>query len=75
MPQIVGGGVLILIGLLWLLERLALIDISVTAVLGLATMVTGISLMLLARDGAHGGLVVLGTILALITLITATAPF
>lgn len=75
MPQIVGGGVLILIGLLWLLERLALIDISVTAVFGLATMVTGISLMLLARDGAHGGLVVLGTILALITLITATAPF
>lgn len=75
MPQIVGGGVLILIGLLWLLERLALIDISVTAVFGLATMVTGISLMLLARDGPHGGLVVLGTILALVTLITATAPF
>lgn len=75
MPQIVGGGVLVLIGLLWLLERLTLIDISVTAVFGLATMVTGISLMLLARDGAHGGLVVLGTILALVTLITATAPF
>lgn len=75
MPQIVGGGVLILIGLLWLLERTGLVDISVTAVFGLATMVIGISLMLLARDGAHGGLVVLGTILALITLITATAPF
>lgn len=75
MPQIVGGGVLILIGLLWLLERTGLVDISVTAVFGLATMVTGISLMLLARDGAHGGLVVLGTILALITLVTATAPF
>ena len=75
MPQIVGGGILVLIGILWLLERLAIIDISVTAVFGLATMITGISLMLLARDGAHGGLVVLGTILALITLITATAPF
>lgn len=75
MPQIVGGGVLILIGLLWLLERGGLIDVSVTAVLGLATMVTGIALMLLARGGAHGGLIVFGTLLALITLLTATAPF
>lgn len=75
MPQIVSGGVLILIGALWLLERTAIIDISVTAVLGLATMVTGIALVLLARDGAHSGLVVLGTILALVTLVTAAGPF
>lgn len=74
-PQIVGGGVLVIIGLLWLLERGGLIDISVTAVLGLATMVIGIALMLLARDGAHGGLIVFGTLLALITLLTAAAPF
>lgn len=74
-PQIVGGGVLVLIGVLWLVERSGLIDISVTAVLGLATMVTGISLMLLARDGAHGGLIVFGTILAVVTLVTAAAPF
>ena len=75
MPQIVGGGVLVLIGLLWLLERTGVIDISVTAVLGLATMVTGIALMLLARDGAHGGLIVFGTLLAVVTLVTAAAPF
>ena len=75
MPQIVGGGVLVLIGTLWLLERLAIVDIGITAVLGLATMVTGIALMLLARDRAHGGLAVFGTILALAALITATAPF
>lgn len=75
MPQVVGGGVLVLIGLMWLLERTGALDISVTAVLGLATLVIGVSLMLLARDGSHAGLVVLGTVVALIALLTAMAPF
>lgn len=75
LPQIVGGGILVLIGLLWLLERSALIDLSVTAVLGIATTVAGLALMLLARQGAHGGLIVFGTILGLVTLLTAAAPF
>lgn len=74
-PQIVGGGVLVLIGLLWLLERTGAIDVSVTAVLALATMVIGITLMLLAREGSHIGLIVFGIILALATLVTAVAPF
>jgi hypothetical protein len=75
MPQIVGGGVLLFIGLLWLLERTGAIDVSVTAVLAMATMVIGISLMLLAKDGPHVGLIVFGTLLALVTLVTAAAPF
>lgn len=74
MPQLIGGGVLVLVGALWLIERIGWIDISATAVLALATMVTGIALMLVAREGAHGGLVFFGTILALITLGTALAP-
>jgi hypothetical protein len=75
MPQIVGGGVLIFIGLLWLMERTGVIDISVTAVLALGTIVIGVSLMLLAGDGPHVGLIVFGTLLALVTLLTAAAPF
>jgi hypothetical protein len=75
MPQVVGGGVLVLIGALWLLERTGVIDVSVTAVLALATMVIGISLILLARDGPHVGLIIFGSILALVTLLTAAAPF
>jgi hypothetical protein len=71
----IGGGVLVLIGALWLLERTGTIDVSVTAVLGLATMVVGVSLMLLANRGSHGGLIVFGTILAVVTLVTAVAPF
>lgn len=75
LPQIIVGGVLVLIGLLWLLDRTGAVDIGVTVVLGLAVMVIGIALMLLADRGAHGGLIVFGTILALFTLLTATAPF
>lgn len=75
MPQIVGGGVLVFIGGLWLLERTGVVDLSVTAVLAMATMVIGIALMLLSTDGPHVGLIVFGSVLAVITLITAAAPF
>jgi len=74
-PQIVGGGVLVLIGGLWPLERTGVVDLSVTAVLAMATMVIGIALMLLSTDGPHVGLIVFGSVLAVITLITAAAPF
>jgi predicted membrane protein len=74
MTQIVGGGVLVFIGLLWLLERTGAIDVSVTTVLAIGTMVIGIALMLLARDGSHGGLIASGTLLALVTLMTAATP-
>jgi predicted membrane protein len=75
MPRLVVGGVLVLIGGLWLLERTGAVDLSVTAVLALGTMVIGIALMLLAREGAHVGLIVSGTILGLLTLATVAAPF
>lgn len=73
-PRLVAGGVLVLIGLLWLLERTGAVDFTVTAVLAIATMVVGISLMALARRGAHTGLIVFGTALGLVALVTAAAP-
>lgn len=73
-PQLVAGGVMILIGLLWLLERTGVVDFTVTAVLAIATMVVGISLMILARRGAHTGLIIFGTVLGLLALLTAAAP-
>lgn len=75
LPQLIGGSVVVLIGFLWLLERLGVVDLSVTAVLGLATFVVGMSLMVLSRRGTHVGLMIFGTILAMITLATAAAPF
>jgi hypothetical protein len=73
--QLVAGGVILVIGVLWLVERLGWVDLSVTAVLGIATMVTGIALMVLARESAHVGLIILGTVLGLLATLTALAPF
>jgi predicted membrane protein len=73
-PQLVAGGVLILIGALWFLERIGAVDFTVTAVLAIGTMIVGISLMALARRGAHTGLIIFGTALGLVALLTAAAP-
>jgi predicted membrane protein len=73
-PQLVTGGVMILVGLLWLLERTGAIDLTVTAVLAIGTVIVGLALMTLARRGAQTGLIVFGTFLAVITLLTAAAP-
>lgn len=73
-PQIVAGGVLVVIGALWLLERLDVLELTVTAVLAIATIVVGVALMILATNGPHGGLIVFGTVLALVTTLTAAAP-
>ena len=73
-PRLVAGGVLILIGALWLLERTGAIDLNVTTVLALATLLVGLALMVLSREGSHSGLVVLGIILAVVTGLTALAP-
>lgn len=73
-PQIVAGGVLLVIGALWLLERLGAIDLTVTTALAVGTIVVGLALMYLATDGPHGGLIVFGTVLALVATLTAVAP-
>lgn len=73
-PQIVAGAVLVLIGGLWLLERFGTLDLNVTTVLAAGTIVIGIALMILASDGPHGGLIVFGTIVALVATLTAAAP-
>jgi hypothetical protein len=73
-PRIVAGSALVVIGVLWLLEQTGLVDFTVTAVLALGTGVVGVGLMLLAGRGPHRGLIVFGTVLALITTITASAP-
>lgn len=73
-PRLVAGGVLILIGALWLLERVGAVDLNATTVLALASLVVGLALMILAREGPHSGLVVLGIILTVVTVLTALAP-
>lgn len=72
--QIVVGGALILIGLLWLVERAGWVDVGITTVLAIATILVGVSLMILAPRRPHGGLIAFGIILALIGLLSAITP-
>ena len=73
-PRVVAGSVLVVIGALWLLERLGAVDLTVTTALAVGTIVVGLAVMVLAADGPHTGLIVFGTILALVTTLTAAAP-
>lgn len=73
-PQIVAGGVLLVIGGLWLLERMGAIDLNVTTVLAIGTIIVGLAIAFLATDGPHSGLIVFGTILAMVATLTAVAP-
>lgn len=72
--QLIAGLALILIGGLWLLQRLDAIDLNATAVLAIATMFVGFAVMVLSWRHNPSGLAVFGTVLAVVTLLTAMAP-
>ena len=68
------GALLLVIGAVWLAERLDWIDIGAGLVLPLLVTAVGVVLLALSFEGEHPGLVTLGVILAVITLLTAVAP-
>ena len=73
--QVILGGVLVLVGLLWAAERADWVDLSATAVMALATVTIGVALMIRSFDGDHPGLIVFGFVTAALTALTAAAPF
>jgi hypothetical protein len=73
-PQVVAGAALVLIGALWLLERVGAIELNATTVLAMATIVVGIAVMVLSTDGPHIGLIVFGFVLALAATASALTP-
>jgi hypothetical protein len=73
-PQVVAGAALVLIGALWLLERVGAIELTATTVLAMATIVVGIAVMILSTDGPHLGLIIFGFVLALAATAAALAP-
>lgn len=73
-PQVVVGAALVLIGGLWLLERVGAFELNATTVLAVATIVVGLAVMILSADGPHVGLIVFGFILALVGTATALTP-
>lgn len=66
------GILFVIAGLVWLGERVGIIEVAPGVILPLMVAAVGFTLMISAFDGAdHGGLVVLGVFLALATLADA----
>ena len=73
-PQVVIGAALVLIGGLWLLERVGVLALNATTVLAVATIVVGLAVMILSADGPHIGLIVFGFVVALAGTAAAMTP-
>lgn len=71
---VVVGAMLVLVGALWLLDALEVIDVRASVVLPGVLAVVGISLMVGALDGPHSGLVVFGVFLTLAVVLAAVFP-
>lgn len=69
----VAGAVLVLLGVLWLVEEFTDTDLPWTAVLAAILILVGITLMLVASSGPHGGLVSLG--IALTVVLVSSSAF
>ncbi len=72
--RIAMGALLVVVGAVWMAERLDWIDIDAGMVLPLLVTAIGVVLLALSFEGEHPGLVTLGVILAVLTLLTAVAP-
>lgn len=71
---IVTGALLIVVGGLWLLDAVDLIELRAALVLPAALAVIGIALIIAAFDGPHTGLVIAGVFVALAAVAFAAAP-
>lgn len=72
--RIAMGALLVVVGAVWMADRLDWIDIGAGMVLPLLVTAVGVTLLVLSFEGEHPGLVTLGVILAVLTLLTAVVP-
>ena len=72
--RIAMGALLVVVGAVWLADRLDWIEVGAGMVLPLLVTGIGVALLALSFEGDHPGLVTLGVILAVLTLLTAVAP-
>jgi len=71
---VVTGALLVVVGSLWLLDAIDVINLKVAIVLPAVLAVMGIALIVGAFDGPHTGLVVAGVFVSLAVLAVAAAP-
>lgn len=72
--RLVAGAVLVLVGVLWLLDALALLALAWEVVLPAVLALVGVALLATARRGAPGGLVGTGIALTVLVLIASATP-
>jgi hypothetical protein len=68
------GGLLILLGVGWLLEETGVVSFDWQTVLSVAVMAIGVALVATARSAHHGGLVFFGLVVSALLVATATLP-
>jgi hypothetical protein len=73
--RVVVGGALLIAGIVWMLARLEVVDLSARLVLPLTLMGLGIVTMVAAIDGHHPGLVALGIVVSVVAVLGAMLPF
>lgn len=72
--RLFAGAALILVGAAWLADRLDLFELRPAFVFPALLSVVGIALMVSSFEGRHPGLVVLGAVLAILTMVAAIGP-
>ncbi|MGF1664815.1 MAG: LiaF domain-containing protein [Acidimicrobiia bacterium] len=74
--RLVGGLLIVAVGVAWLAERVGLVDMDAGLVLPLLVVAVGLALLASWRDETHGGLIGLGVVLTVLSLVSALAvPF
>jgi hypothetical protein len=71
--RLVGGLLLVVIGILWMVEEFSDVDLPWTTLLPLILIVIGLALMYGAATGRHGGLVTLGVIVTGLVVLSSAA--
>jgi hypothetical protein len=72
--RLVLGGLLVVVGLLWLLDVAGVTELRWRVVLPAALTVVGLALLVTARRGAHGGLIAAGIVLSALVLVASAVP-
>jgi hypothetical protein len=73
--RVVLGGVLVVVGVLWLLDATGVLGLQWRTVLAGALVAVGIASLASARRGANGGLIATGIVLSVLLLVTSVTGF
>lgn len=70
LTRVVGGALLVVLGVVWLLTSLDTLTVAWRPVIAMSLVVVGAALAWGSRSGRHGGLISLGVVLTLVTMFT-----